>query len=683
MAENIVDAEQPRREPSIAAVAKRRWAWLTVPTLLAALGGLLWSSLKPPEYVAETTLAVASDTNLGVLGTLAGGLGLGSAVGSTIDMHKELIRSDKVLKEALGSLGISMSWDDFRDFRDKNVAVSAKTGSNVLTLRITRDDPVEAANIANATTSVYLDTQTRLRKEKTLAAADDIDAEMTRVVESMDAAESETRDYKLSHDILDLPTETASAVQLTVGLEGKLREAEGEAAALDSEVAKLRRTLSETSQRSISASTTIKNPVVQDIETRLAQLEVERAGSAAVDGPQSPAIKQLDKEIDEAKSRLRETVNQIVASQVETPDALYQSAATALATAEADAIAAHARVGALRKTHAQMSGALSDVPIHERNLAKLLRSETINLQVYTALLQQYYQLKLTAETTEAGIDVVAEAHPPEKAESRKRVTTSLAWMLLGLGLGIALVIWTESRDPSVRPEWRLDDEYGVPVLAAVPWDGSGGPPDDTTYRESLRPLARRLLADTPADTSRRIVFVGSTAAEGRSTLVRGLAGILAEKGIRTVVVDADLRAPSQHEALGTPREPGLVEAIRDAGAQSVVRTHRICEGLDFVPAGAEGGDPAALLDRDSCARILGMLGDVYRVVLVDCAPASEGIDYALLVNACDTAVVTVNPGRSDDRILREVLWQLSGQSALSVGLVAVTQSQSTRRARAR
>ncbi len=660
------------------AVLGRRWRWVACPMVAMAILGFVLASLKPPEYTAETTLATAGDSGLGALGAAAASFGIIAGGGAPIEMHKELLKSEKIVTEALAALDIEMDWKELTKFRLRSVRTSAGTGTNVLTLKVTRRDPEQAAAIANTMVELYLQQQTDLRRTKTERASSDIREEMDAVVARMESTESETRDYKTRAGITDLVAETAGAVDLAKSVEARLRESEGRAAGYESEARRLRAELSNLAKVSISATTVETNPVVEELEAKIAGLEVDRAGLAAVEGPKSPATLQIEQQLATAKTELEAAVKRVVTAQVEAPDQLYLRAAQALAEAEASAISSRAEAAALSRTLSTITGRLRDVPYHERELTRFLRRETVDAQLYGALVQQYYQAKLMAETTAPGIDLIARAHPPERPESRKRVTNAIAFMFLGLILGAGLMLLAEKRDPTVRRDWDLDAEYGAPILATLPVRGSRGPaaePFSAAYRDQLRPLARKLVPTEPSAPCTVVLVCGATPGEGVSRLAGSLAAVLAERGVRTLLVDADLRSPSLHVAFGVAVEPGLREVLQGGGA-SVFGVQRLPGGLELLPSGGTVADPPALLDGAALGKLVEAVRGAYRAVVLDCPPAAGAVDYALLAGHADVALLVVRPRRTNDRVLREMLWEFSSLESLSVGLAVTDESRS-------
>ena len=166
--------------------------------------------------------------------------------------------------------------------------------------------------------------------------------------------------------------------------------------------------------------------------------------------------------------------------------------------------------------------------------------------------------------------------------------------------------------------------------------------------QTLAAVVRLQLSD-----DRRVVLVTSAhREEERSTVAEGLARALADGGVPTLLVAADLRHPTLHERLGVPQAPGLAEVLNaleqggDDDAADVIRASvhepRPDSGgrLRVLPSGTTSRHPAALLSGDA----LGVLFDAlarsrYRLVIVEGPPLRGAVDGQLLARVADALLV--------------------------------------------
>jgi capsular exopolysaccharide synthesis family protein len=188
--------------------------------------------------------------------------------------------------------------------------------------------------------------------------------------------------------------------------------------------------------------------------------------------------------------------------------------------------------------------------------------------------------------------------------------------------------------------------------------------------EPFRTLRLALqLRTKPEDTTALLV----TSAEpdvGKSTLAANYASLSALGGARVLLVDADLRGPTQHEIFGAARSPGLVEfvASRTTLAELVQRVSRDHE-LDLLPAGQSVAHTVDVASSPRMADLLVEASKTYDVVVVDAPSVMATADAEAFGSHADVQIVFVVSGTSRRRNVTKALRRLELVNARIVGLV--------------
>jgi chain length determinant protein tyrosine kinase EpsG len=146
--------------------------------------------------------------------------------------------------------------------------------------------------------------------------------------------------------------------------------------------------------------------------------------------------------------------------------------------------------------------------------------------------------------------------------------------------------------------------------------------------EELRALRTQLqIRWSNAGVNPRLLAIASPGAgEGRSYLAANLAVAFAQLGERTLLVDADLRAPRQHRIFGLPEGAGLSAVLSGRADRGALLSLPDFGPLSILPAGAVPPNPQELLSRPSLAALLRELRAEFDVILFDTPPARQCAD---------------------------------------------------------
>jgi len=154
---------------------------------------------------------------------------------------------------------------------------------------------------------------------------------------------------------------------------------------------------------------------------------------------------------------------------------------------------------------------------------------------------------------------------------------------------------------------------------------------DSKSAEAIRTLRSRLMINSDVSPQRPLAIVSPDHGEGRSYVCANLAVAYAQAGRRTLLVDADLRRPSQHNVFGVSNEVGFSSLIsKKRGHQEEHPVYNIIDNLYIVPAGPKTSSPQEMLCRDFTGEWLDVVMDFFDVVLIDTPAAENYADAELL-----------------------------------------------------
>lgn len=188
--------------------------------------------------------------------------------------------------------------------------------------------------------------------------------------------------------------------------------------------------------------------------------------------------------------------------------------------------------------------------------------------------------------------------------------------------------------------------------------------------EAYRSLCTNLTFASLDRPLRTLLITSTGAEEGKSTNVANLAVTLAERDMRTIVVDCDLRRPVQHEIFGLPNERGFTSLFLDEEASENPPLQEVgVDNLWVLPSGPPPPIPSRFLGSRRLADIITSLGEGADMVLFDAPPLMAVPDAAMLAPHVDGVLLVVSVGRTRREHLRRAQRQLDRVQAHLVGVV--------------
>ena len=258
----------------------------------------------------------------------------------------------------------------------------------------------------------------------------------------------------------------------------------------------------------------------------------------------------------------------------------------------------------------------------------------------------------------------------EKAEAsmypdKPRVPAYMAVAaVVGLLVGSALAFFIEYLDTSVK---TLDDAerfLKAPVLAVIPKDVSIliKTPGDTADAEAYRILRANVEFNKPSRDANTFTLISGGPGEGKSTTLNNLAYTCAKGGYNVLVVDADLRRPSQHAFFDVENNIGLVDyLLGKADLEEIVMTTRI-DNLSFIPSGQLPDESVGILNSQRMTDLVRKLKTQYDLVFFDSPPILGVSDGSVLASEVDMTIMVVQHRRFPRAMLQRVK-----QAVINVG----------------
>ncbi|HEX8207829.1 MAG TPA: polysaccharide biosynthesis tyrosine autokinase [Solirubrobacteraceae bacterium] len=294
------------------------------------------------------------------------------------------------------------------------------------------------------------------------------------------------------------------------------------------------------------------------------------------------------------------------------------------------------------------------------------------------------QLEILASLQTGGAELVQRADVPSSPSYPRPLRNAIIGLLLGLGLGLMLAYLIDRLDRRIQDPEEMQEEFAKPILATIPHSakldkGKGILAQDAATAEAFRML-RANLRYFNVDRGLHTVLITSAApGDGKSTVAANLAAAAAANGMKTLLVEVDLRHPTIAKGLGVPATPGLTHVLaRDAQLDLVVRAVAVQAGdhdaasgrtMDVVVSGPLPPNPTDLIESERMRDVLRQAAQEYEFVVIDTPPTAVVPDAIPLVTQVDGVVVVGRVGKSTREALAHLRKQLDNLDAPTLGVV--------------
>lgn len=551
----------------------------------------------------------------------------------------EIIQSKPILYEVINRLNLQEVWGRKDEKLPKEVAykillsslnVSQYRDTSLISLTAQRQDPKEAARIANELADVYRDIRLDLKYKEMTRAMDALGRELEKQQEKVDLASKRVETLRQELDITVLPNSSGNTENSVEKM--RLQQLEGDriSARVEMLVQKARSEQLESMNNDdlLTASSYLaQDPFVEAMRTQIKDYDVALTSLLENYGPNYPEVKQTQAARDELVVKLTRALGGIKKG------------------TQAQYIIAKAKYEALEqelrgvRTSDQESQREKFVPFN-----KAQQELEIQRSIMNALKSRIAQEGITLQVPRTPVEIVDSAEESSRPVSPNLILNVLMSIFIGLGSGIGLAYFIEYLDTSIKTADDVERWIELPVLGLIPQKVrpliEEGP--DSEHAEGYRVLRTNMaFADAGGPRKGAFAVLSGGAGEGKSTTAFNLAYVCAQQGEKVLLVDADLRRPVQHTILGVSNRFGLTNVLlRDVPVEETIKTTSV-PNLHFLPSGRLPRASLGVLDPKRISELVHSLKMKYDIIVFDTPPLVGISDSAVIAKEMDGVVLVV------------------------------------------
>jgi succinoglycan biosynthesis transport protein ExoP len=556
-----------------------------------------------------------------------------------------------------------------------NLQVALVPNTRIIEVRYRSPDKNIAARVVNTLANTYVEQNFKTRFESTMQASDWLSKQLVDLQIKVETSQEKLVKYQKEHEILGIDEKQNITTAKLDELNRELTSAES----VRMEKESIYHLVQTGDSDSIAAAANVdgasrgssaNSALLEKLREQQADLKIQVAQLSTQFGPSYPKLAQLNSQLKEVDAEIQTEIRKVAAR------------------LRGDYLAAVQRESMLRTALEQQKQEANKLNESAIEYSLLKRDVDANRTLSEGLLERLKEAGVTAGLRSNNFRIVDVARVPT-SPSGPNLLKNLGFALaLGLSTGIGLAFLLESMDNTVRTPEQAQIISALPSLGMIPLGSRstremGGNQKlalasskeavelvtqsrpRSQMAESYRALRTSLLLTFAGGPPTVILITSALPEEGKTTTSVNSAIVLAQKGTRVLLIDADLRRPSIHKTLGMGPKIGLSNVLTGAATlQQAIIPSTILPELFILPAGTPPPNPAELLASAKMKNVLAELRKQYDHIVIDSPPTLSVTDAVVMSTDADAVVLVIRSGHTTKPALRrarDILLQVNAR----------------------
>ncbi|MGB9819998.1 MAG: polysaccharide biosynthesis tyrosine autokinase [Pseudothermotoga sp.] len=662
-------------------IFKRRFLWFAVVFLGVCFATLIYllfftkpiyeASAQLLVQTSQPTISIPSAVTqlIGVSGL--GSLGGGADVATEIELMKTRQNIEKLIEQLnlmelfKGKKQVLVE-DVVKTVGEKWLKIENVKNTKIIQVTAEHQDPEIAAKVVNSLVDIYLDLRSRLTVNEYSARVDFIERQLPRIEQELKDVEDKLRKFKEENQVYSLSDQAAKLVEGIAQFDAKVYEAKVSIEQTKTGIKAAEDMLKKVDQKIISSETISTNPVVQQLRSKLVDLQVELSALLQTYSETDRRVISLKKQIEETQDLLQKEISKVISAEIQTINPAYSELYTTWILKQTELQVQQATLSAVEKIRDEYLKKVSTVPAIEQKLFELERERQAKQATYLALLSQYEQVKIGAAGTVDTVRVISSAVVPNRPSKPNKKLILAIGGVLGIFLGILAVFIREATDKKFKAVDELQRIFPkAPILGTL--SNSRNKKSEeflVTFECEKQKICDdfKQLAATVLDEPTKILGVTSSdEKEGKTFVASNLAYVLSKMGQKTLLIDMNVRSPMLSKVFSLDNNADITDLVKGLPLEDCVA--KFSDNLDILPLNEED---SWLLTNPKLVDHVGKVVQSYDKIIVDMPPlnCAEGI---LASKVVEKFVMVVCLGRTEKNLVISLM--NSSITGKSVGII--------------
>jgi capsular exopolysaccharide synthesis family protein len=526
----------------------------------------------------------------------------------------------------------------------KRLKVEPERNTRLVNVSFTGKSPEIITRIANSHARLFIEQNLLLKATASTEAIEWLDQHLGQLKKKVEESEADLHRYKEENKIVSLEEKQNIIVQRLSELNTAVTQAKTERISLETLYNQI---IKYAGKEAVieSLPSVINNKLIQELKAKYITLQAEHRKVSQKLGNKHPHIIEITSEMRIIRDKIQSEVKKIINSiKTEYEIALAQETVLKEALEEQKKEAMELNQKAIR-------------------YGVLKREAESNAQVFNMVLNRLKETDLTRGLKASNIRIIDPAEVPQRPIKPNKGLNIFLAAIVGLMGGIALALFVEYLDDTVKTPEDLKRYFDIPFLGPIPHHDFEQHkiqkyPELITHfdpksriSEAYKGLRTSILFSMPGEGGKSILVTSAGPKEGKSLTVANLAITLGQTGNRVCILDCDMRKPRLHKIFRIPDEPGLSSILVGQATPDQVIQNGFIPGVKVVPCGQKPPNPSELLGSTRMQVLIKTLKKDYDYIIIDSPPLAAVTDSMLLARISDGICLVIKGGDTSREVI--------------------------------
>ena len=657
-------------------VLKRHWLPATA-TFAGILALSLVAALSSEDvYQAEAQLLIEQDRTTKFLGIPDGSPEKKPSYDDKdpLETEAKILQSRPIVEKVIDELDLRTDKGKLITYKSarKSLSVEPIIGTELLQISYKDPDPDVAVAFVEQAVKYYAEDYAVFNRNKTLEAREFIDKQLPKAEATVREAEADLRLFKNRNGIADLAGYTKTAIDSASSVENEIDRVNADLNDIKARYNRLRNDLGMSWQEAAAVSSLSQSVGVQKVLAQLQDVKVQLASKRNVLSDSAPQIISLQEEQADLTALLEQQIASTLGSgqqdlagtiNVLSLGELKQSQLSEFAQLGLRKEGLEQRLASLKSSYDTYQARTNLSPQLQEQQGELERKVEAATSSYQTLLSKRNEAGIIGDRDVDRVRVISNAAVGEDTVNTDGKIIVAAGAMMGVLFGVAIAFLLDLKDNTIKTTQEVEDMFAYPLHGVVPdlnLAGSeqlqltGSPTNlEQAGQVSMMPLKEAYqniqinLKLLDAEAKKKVIAITSSVPqEGKSSVTANLGVARAQCGQRILLIDADMRRPTQHHIWEIPNKVGLSSVLAKE-VDWFDSIQNVMPNLDVLTSGPVPDHPIALLDSPSLQSFIDSVCDRYDQIIFDTPPIIGIADTKIIGKLVDGFLFVVRPGVAD------------------------------------